>query len=138
MGIPTWILEGTNGSLASALTFTLVFQAIYLHVVLRRSGWRHVYAYEKAVLALFVAFLGLWLRALEVWGRYFVIGHELSAGSWATTQIALHICGTGCAIVGVLCWLRVTMPWGREIDPWAWLIFTMAAFVVGFVPAWVT
>jgi hypothetical protein len=112
----------------------LAFQISYLAVVWWRYGWCEVYFQNKAILALAVAFAGFWLRAVDLWVQRFIENHGFLVNYWLGGSIVVHLVGTAAAIVGALCWLRVTLPWGRRIDPFAWVAFSIVAFAVGFLP----
>jgi hypothetical protein len=135
MNIAPWVLEGSNGSLTVALTLALGFQLLFLFSVWRRDGCREVYLRHKAVLALCVAFGGLWLRAVDLWAQRFSENHGFEVPEWDHFSFGVHLAGTAMAVVGVLCWIRVTLPWGKDANPWAWLAFSALAFCVGFAPA---
>lgn len=151
--LPPYLLEGSNGAIAFALLIVAVLQTSYLvATALRISevhsavGWRlvvrSIYLQLKPVLALTVAAIGLVIRSAPIWWQRFASHHGLAAIPDFWFQIALHVVGTSMAVIGLLCWVRVTIP--DYLGTRAWLVVVILTMVVfgspwladGMLAAW--
>lgn len=128
MEIPHLLLEGSTGATAFALAWVFGFQLLFLGAAFYKiKSPMSFYRQMKPVIALTMAFGGFLLQFVRVWARGYAESHA-RALMGPDTAIALHIVGTACAIIGVLCWLRVTMPHFCGSLTWA-AIALLAAWV---------
>lgn len=132
--LPPRLLEGSNGAIAIALLFVLMLQSAYLVATAIRIsdtyqsiGWRAVgwsiYSQLKPVIALTVAVAGLVMRSGPIWWQRFASHHGLPAIPDFWFQVTLHVVGTMAAVIGLLCWVRVTMPSYLGFRTWLALVF---------------
>lgn len=134
MQIPSWLLEGSNGSTAFALLFVFCLQLAYLvgsAAVIRDPP--SFYRQMKPVIALTVMVGGFLLRFADIWAQRFSEHYDVDLAFDPWVSITFHIVGTSASIIGVLCWLRVTMP--RWVGFYAWLAIAILAALVFIYPA---
>lgn len=129
MQIPAWLLEGSNGATAFAFAFVFIFQLIFLAgaaLVIRDA--KSFYRQMKPVIALTVMAGGHMLRFAEVWTQRFIENNGFAILWTPRVSVVVHVVGTFAAIIGVLCWLRVTMP--QFCGRWVWFLIL---FVTGLI-----
>lgn len=132
MSVPLWLLEGSNGATAFALAFVVAFQVMFLTAAaIKIQSAISFYRQMKPVIALTVGFAGLLIRFGAVWIRQYKVLHGLPPLD-PTLAIFVHVAGTCMSIVGVLCWLRVTMP--QFCGTRTWLAIAVLAGVVFLLP----
>jgi hypothetical protein len=132
--LPPMLLEGSNGAIAIALVFVLLLQSAYLVATAIRisetrqsfGGWpavvRSVYYQLKPVIALTVAVAGLVTRSGPIWWQRFAGHHGLATIPDFWFQVTLHVVGTMAAVIGLLCWVRVTIPSYLGFRTWLVLV----------------
>lgn len=127
------ILEASNGALLGVGALMLCGLASYIWFEFRDLGFWGTYHNRKAAIALSVFLGGLWLRTFVIWYARHAANHGLPDPPWANYAIALLSIGTAAAIVGGVCWLRVTT-W-RELPRWFWLAAPAALIAAGILLA---
>lgn len=122
--LPPRLLEGSNGAIAIALMIVVVLQVAYLIATSRRiDSIRSSYYQLKPVIALTVAAAGLVTRSGPIWWQRFAGHHDLATIPDFWFQVMLHVVGTMAAVIGLLCWVRVTIPNYLGFRAWLALVF---------------
>ncbi len=134
MNIPPGVLEATNGALWVALMFAALGAAWWLAGCVRHIGsFKQLYLEEKASIALLFAWGGLGARLVNVWWMQHLRNHGKDLPPWDGAPTTIHVAATLIAIMGVMCWLRCTLP---EALGWVgWAILTGGAIAFGVLMA---
>ena len=123
------LLEASNGVLLAVLLMMFCGLASYLYMEWRELGFAGVYRDRKAAIALSVFVIGLGIRTYVVWWLRHAANHGLPAPLWVDLSPAFLVGGTVVAVIGGLCWLRVTT-W-RELPHWFWMASAVVALAFG-------
>lgn len=132
MNIPPPLLEATNGVLWVVL-IAAAFGAFYwlVHAARTIGSLRELYLEEKASLALALMFTGLGLRSLNIWWFQHLRNHGHIIPGWNGWPTWFHVGTTVLAVIGLMCWLRCTLPEWFGWRGWAALTFLAFAFGIG-------
>lgn len=128
--LPSTLIEATNGSVMAVLLFVIGGFVAYivehwLHVRYRyEPPWALrpiiiVYHQRKAAIALLWGLAGFEVRTFSVWWPRHLVNDGLDPLDYMPVWLAptLLVGGTIMAVVGLTCWLRVTLP--LRIVRWA-------------------
>lgn len=138
-------LESTNGMLVAVLILVTAGALWNLATICRdvRAAppecfpWptrrETIYHIGKPSLALAVGFGGLLLNVGTKWFLRWLANHGYSPPAWASYSSALVLLGAVSAVVGLLCWLRVTVP--DKVGLRAWLAMLVCCLAFGALMA---
>ena len=127
--IPAQVLEVRNGILMVILACMLVGDLAYVVDELRQMGFRNVYRYRKAAIAMAFFLAGLLTQTGMIWAARHMENHGYAPPLAARFGPLVLTAGSVLAVVGGLCWLRVTLP--RQLPPYLWVMIGFAAVAFG-------
>lgn len=134
MIVPPHVLEAANGVLWPTLMFAAIGAGWWLGASARQIGsLRQLYLEEKASIALLVAFGGLGVRTSSIWVVQHLRDHGNIVPEWSGWSTVVYVVSTAVSVIGVMCWLRCTLP---EAFGWrGWAVLTAMAFAFGILMA---
>lgn len=133
--IPAVVIEALNGMMLAAFTIVLCGLIFYLATEAwhRKGSLRTFVHSQKPVIAVGVIFAGVWLRTFVFWYLRHAENQGMAPPLWRPYAIHLAALGTFAAVVGCLCWHRVSI--SRR---WAYLIWPLAMVVCIVLPIWLS
>lgn len=130
MSLPPELLEATNGVLTVSLLWVTLGLLYYLNWKRRDFASFFKFYHEcKAAVALLLTFSSLLVRTADIWVARHLQNTSLPPPPWAHWSPLIHVASTAAAAIGVMCWLRVTIP--GVCGPRLWAVLTALAFVIG-------
>lgn len=132
--ISSKVLGGTNGALLVVLIWMMMFLAAAL--IRRRTlydSWWQTYRGSKPFIALFVLVFGIWARAVMLWLDRIAARSDLDISTYRSVLLVLVILTTVIAVVGAMCWTRVSI--SIRLPPWSFWAVVATAAVFGIVSA---